>query len=147
MRTLEDIQREYEIAKTEAEPLIKAMNKQLKKCNRLYNEIERYKIQHGMYHPMSDLLEHKGKTIENIELVMKNEDGTLKTKYMYNYEMFFIDENGRLDFYSFDTGIMRYDYRKEKYSYMYRGCETLYDFVGYLDVEFREDEEDEEEYA
>lgn len=143
MRTLEDIQREYEIAKAKADPLIKAGEEAFKKCSRLYNEIKRYKIQHGMYHPMSDLLEHKGKTIENIELVMKNEDGTLETKYMYNYKTFSVDGNGRLDFSSDTMGVMFYDYKKEKYSYMYRGCETLYDFVGYLDVEFREGEEDE----
>ena len=141
-RTLEDIQRDFEKAKTELEPIVKEYNKAIEKKSELEDEMENYKLQHGLYHPMSDLLEHKGKEIYFITLVIRNDDGTLVTKEMYNDEMFSVDEKGHLDYSSYNNGIMFYEEKKEKYSYMYHYRETLYDFVGYLEVEFREDDEE-----
>lgn len=143
MRTLEDIERELEVAKKEAKPLIEARDEAVKKCNKLYQEIEDYKIQNGLYFPMSELEKYKGREISHIKLVVREENGELSTKDMYNHEMFSIDKNGHLDFSSYHFGVMNYDEKTKKYIYSYHYCPTVYDFIGYLEIEFENDEESE----
>lgn len=144
MRTLEDIQRDYEIAKKELELIEKEREKAVKKCNELYYEIENYKLKNGLFYPMSDLEQHKGQYVNHIKLVVKDENGELSTKDMYNDEYFKVDKNGHLDYSSYEYGIMSYDEQRKIYSYCCHYCETLYDFVGYLKADFEDDEESEE---
>lgn len=144
MRTLEDIQKDYEIAKKELEPIEKEREKAVKKCNALYYEMENYKLKNGLFQPMSDLEQHKGEYVNHIKLVVKDENGKLSTKDMYNDEIFNIDENGRLHYSSYQYGIMGYSEKDGKYIYAYYGHETEYVFVGYLEVDFEDDEESEE---
>lgn len=139
MRTLEDIERDYEQAKREAEPIIKAREEAVHKINLLYKEMEDYKIQHDLFNPMSDLEKYKGKEISHIKLVVRNDDGTFETKDMYNDELFKVDENGHLDYSSYNNGIMSYIENKGKYVFCYYGHETWYDFAGYLEICFYED--------
>lgn len=141
MRTLEDIERDYEKAKAEAEPLIKARDEAVHKCNVLFEEMEDYKIQNGLYHPMSDLKNYKGRNIIHIKLVERNDDGSLESTDMWNDELFSIDENGYLDYSSYEYGVMSYDKRKGKYIYSYHYCGTERDFVGYLDICLEDEEE------
>lgn len=142
-RTLEDIERDYEKAKSEAEPFINARDEAVHKCNVLLKEMEDYKIQNGLYHPMSYLKNYKGRDIIHIKLVERDKTGSLKVNDMWNDEYFSIDENGYLDYLSYERGIMDYDKRKGKYIYSYRYCETERDFVGYLDICLEDEEENE----
>lgn len=141
MRTLEDIERDLKNAETEAEPIKKLWEEAVKKCNQLRDEAEQYKINNGLFHPMEELKNHIGKEISHIKLVEKAENGELQSKDMFNYEMFSVDKNGRLDFSSYEMGIMFWDEEKKMYCYSYHYYETYHDFIGYLDVCFEDDEE------
>lgn len=143
MRTLEDIERDYEKAKAEAEPIIKAREEVVHKCNVLHKEIEDYKIKHGLFNPMSDLEKYKGRKIISIKLVEKDEDGNLSVEDMWNDEIFSVDKDGHLDYSSYNCGVMSYDEQTGKYIYFYHYHSTERDFVGYLDICFEDEECDE----
>ena len=83
-RTLEIMMEELRLAKKEREPLSKAIYVVNKKIRNLENEIEKYKLDNGLYHPMSDLNKYIGKEISSITLVEKNKEGSLVTKNIYN---------------------------------------------------------------
>ena len=141
MRTLEDMQRDYEIAKKELEPIEKEREKAVKKCDELYREMENYKLQNGLFHKMSELEKHKGRRISSIKLVVREKNGKLYIKDMYGDECFRVDKNGHLYYSSWEKGVMIYDESRKKYSYCYHCYESLYDFVGYLEVNFEDEEE------
>ena len=139
MRTLEDIERDLEKAENEARPIKKLWEEAVKKCNQLRDEAEQYKINNGLFHPMEELKNHIGKEISHIKLVEKTENGELQVNNMYNYEMFSVDENGHLDFSSYEMGIMSWCEEERMYCYSYHYCGKYHDFVGYLDVRFEDD--------
>lgn len=135
MRTIEDIERDLENAKKEAEPIIEAREKAVKKINQYYHELKQFKMDNGLYHSMSELEKYKGHTVNNIELIEKEKDGTLSSEYMYNDEIFKVDENGHLDYSSYQCGIMSYSEERGKYIYSYYGHETERNFVGFLEID------------
>ena len=129
--------------KKEAEPLIKAIDEAVRKCNELLREIEQYRLNNGLFHPMSELEKYKGRRIICIKLVEKDEDGNLDTKDMWNDGWFSVDPAGHLNYSSYDRGIMSWDEEMGKHYFSYHHFLIYHDFVGYLDVCFEEDEEDE----
>lgn len=141
MRTLEDIERDLEIAKKEAEPIIKARDEAVRKCNALYEEAKQFKMQNGLYTPMSELEKHKGKSISHIELVVRNEDGSMETKDMWRGEILKVDKNGHLDYSDYTSGVMYFNSKIGKYEHDFHYFPTIYDFVGYLEIRFEEDED------
>lgn len=134
MRTFEDIERDLKNAQEEAKPIIKAREKAVAKINQYYHELEQFKLDNGLYRPMSDLEQCKGKEIYHIKLVQRKEDGTLSCKDMYNDEMFDVDKNGHLYYSSYQCGIMGYSEKDGKYIYTYHGREMEYDFVGFTEI-------------
>ena len=104
MRTLEDIERDIECINEEIKPIDKARNELIEKRSRLHKEKEKYVLDHELFHPMSDLINYAGKEINYIDLVERNKDGLLVIDYIYNDEMFSIDENGHLDYSSYNCG-------------------------------------------
>lgn len=131
-RTIEDIQRDFELAKKELEPIEIQRNKAVKKVNHFYKELEQYKLNHGLYRPMSDLKEYIGKSIKHIELVYRDSDGKMQIEDMYNDELFKVDKEGHLDYSSYNCGVMHFN--NGKYIYQYYGHPTEYDFLGFLDI-------------
>ena len=140
-RTLEDIEREYEIVRKELEPIEIEYKKGLNKLSELSDEMEQYKLQHGLYMPMSELEKHMGEKIDYIRLVVRDENGELDTKDFGCDEYFSVDENGHLDYSSYDFGVMFYDNKINKYKHMYYYSTTIYNFVGILEVEFGNEED------
>lgn len=138
MRTIEIIEKELLEAKEELKPIEQMRDKVLEKVNALSLEAEKFKIDNGLFRPMSDLKEYAGKEISCISLVVKKDDGTLAKKEMYNCEMFEVDEDGHLDFSSFECGVMHYDKKLQKYVYYYHFKKTEYDFVGFLEIELED---------
>ena len=138
-RTLEIMMEELRLAKEEKKPLEAAINVVNKKIRNLDNEIERYKLNNGLYHPMSELVNYKGKTIDSILLVKRDKDGTLDTEYMFNDEIFEVDKNGYLDYSSYNGGVMDYDEKIGKYVKWYYGHATEHDYVGFLEIELEDD--------
>lgn len=141
MRTLKEIERDLEIAKKKEEPLVKALGEASNKRRKLEDELQQYKLQNGLFTSMSELEKHKGKLISHIKLVARNEDGGLETKDMYGGEYFKVDKNGHLDYFSYIGGVMYFNSKIGKYEHDFHYHPTIYDFVGYLEIEFEEDED------
>lgn len=140
-RTLKDIERDYKKAKVKAEIKEKARDKAVRKCNNLLKELEDYKIQNRLYHPMSDLKKYIGRQIIHIRLVERKNEGLEITDVWNHSGILYIDEDGHLSLEEDDIQGMSYDEKKCRYIDSYCGIERECDFVGYLDICF-EDEED-----
>lgn len=121
---------------------LKATNKQLKplqkKANELEREIEQYKLDNALYHPMSELINYKGKDIFSIELVVKNWNGALETEYMCEDEIFEVTDDGHLYYSSYGGGIIQYDCERDKYIHYYYGHGTECNYVGFLTIKVRD---------
>ena len=104
----------------------------------LENEIRKYKLDNELYHPMSELINYLGKDISYIVVVERNEDGTLDTDYLCDDEIFEVNEYGQLYYSSYSGGIIEYDNDAHKYVHLYYGRPEYHDYVGYLEIKFRE---------
>lgn len=138
-RTLETIEEELRLVKEKRKPLYEAVDVLDKEIAKLKDEVTRYKLNNGLYYPMSELEKYKGREISHIILVERDEDGALDTDYMYNDEMFSIDKNGHLDYSSYNGGVMSYNEEIGKYTHWYHYSKSQHDYVGYLEVEFEDD--------
>lgn len=138
-RTLDIMMEELRLAEEERKPLSEAINLVSGRINKLNREITLYKLNNGLYYPMSELANYKGKEISYIVLVKRNEDGTLTTEEECNDEMFDIDEMGHLNYSSYNYGVMSYDEKIGKYVKWCHYHRTEHDYVGYLEVEFEDD--------
>ncbi len=134
------MERTLDIMVSELEPAEKELKILEEKVKNLRYEIEDYRLNNGLYHPMSELINHKGKEIRWIKLVVREDDGTLDTDFMGCDEIFNVDENGHLDYSSFSGGTMLYDNKTNKYVHYYYGCSDYYDYVGYLEIKFYEED-------
>lgn len=134
------MERTLNIMMSELEPAEKELEILEEKVKNLRYEIEDYKLNNGLYYPMSELINHKDKDIRWIKLVVREDDGTLDTDHMYCDEIFEVDENGHLYYSSFDGGVMHYDNDTNKYVHYYHGFPEYHDYVGYLEVKFYNDD-------
>lgn len=141
-RTLETINEELERIKEERKPLYEAVNTLDKKIAKLNNEMLAYKLNNGLYHPMSELINYLGKEIDSIKLVERDEEGALHTDFMYCDEIFKVDEYAHLYYSSWTGGIVEYDNDTKKYVHLYYGCPTYHDYVGFLEIEIDEDDDE-----
>ena len=140
MRTLEDIERDIELVNEELKPISKVREELSDKRRNLLDEKEKYILDNGLFHPISELHNYIGKKISYIDLVERKEDGSLKVDSMCNDEMFSIDENGHLSFSSYNYGVMDFDEKLGKYVMRYRFYRTEHDYIGYLDLEFEDED-------
>ena len=139
-RTYEDIRKDLSDAEEELKPISKEYHKLIEEISLLKNELEEYEVNNGWFHPMSDLNKYIGKEISSIKLVERKNDGTLTTEEIVRDEMFCVNKNGHLHFSSYESGVMDYDEELEKYVEWYHFFKTVHDYVGFLEIEF--DDED-----
>lgn len=139
-RTYEDIKKDLSNTEKELEPVSKKYHNLIKRVSSLKNELEKYEVDNGWFHPMSDLNKYIGKEISSIKLVERKNDGTLTTEEIVRDEMFRVNKNGHLHFSSYESGVMDYDEELEKYVEWYHFFKTVHDYVGFLEIEF--DDED-----
>ena len=130
-RTLEIMEAELNSAKEQFEPL-------KKKISELEREIEGYKLDNALYHPMSELTNYKGKYVRSITLVERDEDGVLSTDFIYDDDIFEVDNDGHLYYSSYSGGITEYDNETHKYVHMYYGHPEYHDYVGFTEIEIRD---------
>lgn len=127
---------------------LKAVCEQLKPLQKKKIELERdireYRLRNTLYHPMSELVNYKGREIRSITLVEKMRDGKLGTEYMYNDEYFKVTEDGHLHYSSYEGGCMDYYKEDGKYYHYYYGHATMHEYVGFLEIELEEESEDTE---
>lgn len=138
-RNLDVMMEELRLVKEERKPLSEAISVLDKKIAKLDDEIEAYKLNNGLYHPMSELINYMGKDINFIKLVVRDEDGALDTDYMYCDEIFEVDEFAHLYYSSYSGGIVAYDEKTRKYMHLYYGHPEYYDYVGFLEIDVDED--------
>ena len=134
-RTLEVMEEELKLVKSGFDTL-------RAKKETLENEIEEYKLNHGIYRPMSELINYIGKDIDSIKVVIRNEDGTLETDFLYCDEIFEVNEYGQLYYSSYSGGIIEYDNDAHKYVHMYYCHPTYYNYVGFMDLKLEDDDDD-----
>lgn len=132
-RTLEVMEAELKATNSQLQPLQK---KQLK----LEREIKEYKLRNALYHPMSELINYKGREIRSITLVEKRRDGSLGTDYMYNDEIFEVTDNGHLYYSSYEGGVMRYSAETNRYIHNYWGHGTPHEYLGFLKIELEDED-------
>lgn len=94
---------------------------------------------HGVCHPMTDLENYKGKEILSIDMIVKNENDELSIESFYNDEIFFINDQGHLEYSSYENGCMDYDEELKKYVLMRHFVPTEYDFVGFSNITLSND--------
>lgn len=126
-RTLEIMEAELKATREQLKPL-------QKKQTELEREIEDYKLKNAAYHPMSELVNYKGKDISSITLVEKKQNGALVTDFMYNDEIFYVTDDGYLYYSSYGGGIMDYCKEDGKYYHCYYGHSTPHEYVGFLEI-------------
>ena len=130
-RTLDIMEAELKALKEQFKPLAK-------KLAELESEIEEYKLENTLYHSMSELVNYRGKQIRSITLIERDEDGTLDTDFVYDDEIFEIDDDGHLYYSSYSGGIIKYDNKAEKYVHMYYGHPEYHDYVGFMEIDIRD---------
>ena len=141
-RTLDDMYQDLKLVREEEKSVLEVYKGIHDREMNLNDEITRYKLDNGMYQPILELVNHKGKTIEWIDLVERKEDGTLIKKSICYYQTHTkhlnIDENGHISWAYFDVTI---DYDEEINRYIERhgnGKEIAHDYIGFLSLDFLE---------
>lgn len=140
-RTLDDMYNDLNLARAETEPIKEMLINASDKEYKIRKEIERYKLDNGMYSPISELSNHPEEIIDFIDLVELNEDGGLSVEYMYNdiffTKRFMVNKDGHI--YYFDS-VKSLNYNKKLGTYILRfhddGRETEHNYIGFLLVEF-----------
>ena len=138
-RTLDVMMEELERVKEKRKPLYEAVNVLDKEIAKLNDEMLAYKLNNGLYHPMSELINYIGKRIDSITLVERDKEGALDTEFLYGDEIFKVDEYGQLYYSSYENGIIEYDSDAHKYVHMYYCRPTYHDYVGFLEIDIDED--------
>lgn len=122
---------------------LKATNEQLKPLQKkkleLEREIQSYKLKNTLYHPMSELINYKGRRVRSITLVEERLDGTLTTDYMYDDEIFEVTDNGYLYYSSYEGGVMHYSAETDRYIHNYWGVGTPHKYLGFLEIELEDE--------
>ena len=140
-RTLEMIENDLKNAEEELIPLQNAFNKACNKVDDLHDELDKYKIDNGLYHPMCDLKQYAGYNIVDIKLVQRNVNGNLVLNNIYYEEIFRIDDDGHLYFSSMESGVIYFDDNIGKYIWVFHGFITEIDYIGFLEICVDDEEE------
>lgn len=135
MRAYEEIERDYEEVRKRLDTLDKERGPLLLRSRELSKEMEMFKVYHGIFHPMFELEKYKGKDVSSIRLIVKDENSNLTIEDFYSDEdVFFINDQGHLEYSSLINGCMEYDEETRKYVFMKHFNRTEYDFVGFIDI-------------
>ena len=120
------------------EPIREQCNKEEKKLQKLEDKLEKYRLEHGMFYPLSKLAEFKDEEsdILSIKFVQRKKNGKFKVEEMIIDDLFFIHDDGTFKYSSYEDGIIE-KAKNGKWYYKYYGfSRKLDDFVGFLSIEF-----------
>lgn len=120
------------------EPIREQCNKEQKKLFKLEDKLEKYRLEHGMFYPLSKLAEFKDEVsdILSFKFVQRKKNGKFKVEEMANDDLFFIHDDGTFKYSSYSGGIIE---KAEDGKWYHRYCGSsrkLDDFVGFLSIEF-----------
>jgi hypothetical protein len=134
------MERTLDIMEAELKATIEQLKPLQNKKTELEREIKDYKLKNTAYHPMSELVNYRGRDISSITLVEKKQNGMLVTEFMYNDEIFNVTNDGYLHYSSYGGGIMDYYEKEEKYYHYYYGHGTPHEYVGFLEIELEDED-------
>lgn len=120
------------------EPIREQCDKEQKKLFKLEDKLEKYRLEHGMFYPLSKLAEFKDETsdILSIKFVQRKKNGKFKVEEMVNDDLFFINDDGTFKYSSYEGGIIEKAEDGKWYHQYYGSSRKLDDFVGFLSIEF-----------
>ena len=120
------------------EPIREQCDKEQKKLFKLEDKLEKYRLEHGMFYPLSKLAEFKDETsdILSIKFVQRKKNGKFKVEEMANDDLFFINDDGTFKYSSYTGGIIEKAEDGKWYHQYYGSSRKLDDFVGFLSIEF-----------
>lgn len=137
-RELKDIESDLKLAQDRLKPIQEARDKAVDEVNKYFYELQKYKLDKGLFAPISELHHHIGKNIFSISLVEKLPDGTLEVEEMYGDEYFKIDDDGNLDYLSEYGGVMSYDKTIQRYVMWCHYMRREHNYIGYLQMEIED---------
>lgn len=120
------------------EPIREQCDKEQKKLFKLEDKLEKYRLEHGMFYPLSKLAEFKDEIsdILAIKFVQRKKNGKFKVEEMTNDDLFFINDDGTFKYSSYEGGIIEKAEDGKWYHQYYGSSRKLDDFVGFLSIEF-----------
>ena len=120
------------------EPIREQYDKEQKKLFKLEDKLEKYRLAHGMFYPLSKLVEFKDEVsdILSIKFVQRKKNGKFKVEEMTNDDLFFIHDDGTFKYSSYEGGIIEKAEDGKWYHQYYGSSRKLDDFVGFLSIEF-----------
>lgn len=136
---LQKIKDSIEKQKAVYEPIREQCDKEQKKLFKLEYKLEKYRLEHGMFYPLSKLAEFKDEVsdILSIKFVQRKKNGKFKVEEMANDDLFFINDDGTFKYSSYEGGIIEKAEEDGKWYHQYYGSSRkLDDFVGFLSIDF-----------
>ena len=120
------------------EPIREQCDKEQKKLFKLEDKLEKYRLEHGMFYPLSKLAEFKDEAsdILSIKFVQRKKNGKFNAEEMTNDDLFFINDDGTFKYSSYEGGIIEKAEDGKWYHQYYGSSRKLDDFVGFLSIEF-----------
>lgn len=120
------------------EPIREQCDKEQKKLFKLEDKLEKYRLEHGMFYPLSKLAEFKDEAddILSIKFVQRKKNGKFKVEEMINDDLFFINDDGTFKYSSYEGGIIEKAEDGRWYHQYYGSSRKLDDFIGFLSIEF-----------
>lgn len=120
------------------DPIREQCDKEQKKLFKLEDKLEKYRLEHGMFYPLSKLAEFKDNAddILSIKFVQRKKNGKFKVEEMVKDDLFFIHDDGTFKYSSYEGGIIEKDEDGKWYHQYYGSSRKLDDFVGFLSIEF-----------
>ena len=139
---LQKIKDEIEKQKAVVEPIKKQFEAAYSKYDKLQKKLEKYRLEHKMFYPLSQLAEFKDKNldIESICFVQKTKKGKFKIDWIFNDDLFRINDDGTFYYSSYENGIIQYDKDEKRWCHdFYHSRKRLDDYVGFMKIVFNDE--------
>lgn len=137
-KKLESLKKAIEKQKAIYKPLREQCDKEQKKLFKLEDKLEKYRLEYGMFYPLSMLAEFKDEAsdILSIKFVQRKKNGKFKVEEIIKDDLFFIHDDGTFEYSSYEGGIIEKAEDGKWYHQYYGSSRKLDDFVGFLSIEF-----------
>ena len=138
---VQKIKDEIEKQKAIVEPIKKEFEAAYGKYDKLQTKLEKYRLEHGMFYPLSRLADFKDKDndVESICFVQRTKKGKFKTDWIFNDDLFTIYDDGKFYYSSYENGIIGYDENEKRwYHDLYHCRKRLDDYVGFMRITFND---------
>ena len=139
---VQKIKDEIEKQKALVEPIKREFEAAYGKYDKLQNKLEKYRLEHRMFYPLSRLADFKDKDndVESICFVQRTKKGKFKTDWIFNDDLFTIYDDGKFHYSSYENGIIGYDEDEKRWYHDLHHCrERLDDYVGFMRITFNDE--------